>query len=304
MASLRSHLVTLSLRAQRSKRFYGDPATMRARLDKHQNPRKTRPPRKVRGKVRLAVEQVDGTRCYVLSPQSGDGRHQIMHLHGGGFVEELEAHHWRFCRWLVEHVGATVVLPIYPLCPAAGHRQIRDRVRAAYQRFVGDHDGVRCVFGDSAGGALAVDLVRALRADGQRLPTALGLISPWLDMAVTDRRSVEIDPHDPELAIAGLRQAGCWYADGEPVDAPDISPVYADFADFPPMAIFTGTRDILNPDARRLRDAATGSGVRVDFHEYDGMFHNWIMQPIPEGARARGQLARFLQRTATTSPAG
>jgi acetyl esterase/lipase len=41
-----------------------------------------------------------------------------------------------------------------------------------------------------------------LRTDGLRLPTALGLFSPWLDMAV--------DPDDPELAIAGLRQAGLW----------------------------------------------------------------------------------------------
>lgn len=45
-----------------------------------------------------------------------------------------------------------------------------------------------------------------------------------------------------------------------------------------------------------MRDAATGSGVRVDFHQYDGMFHNWLMQPIPEGARARTQLARFVQQ--------
>ena len=54
--------------------------------------------------------------------------------------------------------------------------------------------------------------------------------------------------------------------------------------------------DILNPDARRVRDAARNCGVRVDFHEYPGMFHNWTMQPIPEGRRARRQLYEFLDR--------
>jgi acetyl esterase/lipase len=78
--------------------------------------------------------------------------------------------------------------------------------------------------------------------------------------------------------------------------------VYADFTGFPPTAVFTGTRDILNPDARRMRDTAIGSGVRVDFHEYDGMFHDWIMQPAPEGARARRQLAQFLQKTEGLQP--
>lgn len=53
--------------------------------------------------------------------------------------------------------------------------------------------------------------------------------------------------------------------------------MHADLAGLPPMAVFIGTRDILNPDARRIRDAATGSGVGVDFHEYDGMFHNLLL---------------------------
>ncbi|GFG69033.1 alpha/beta hydrolase [Mycolicibacter senuensis] len=298
MASLRSHLITMSLRAMRSRRFYADAAVMRARLPKHQDPRKTRPIHAVRRRVRVRETHVGQTRCYVLEPQSGPGSRRVLHLHGGGFVEEPEPHHWRFLRWLVEHVDATVVFPIYPLCPSAGHRQIRDCVHAVYDRFLTDVDGPRYVSGDSAGGALTLDLVGALRDQRERLPTGLGLISPWLDMALADPRSAQISPHDPELGIAGLRQAGRWYADGEDVDDPGISPVHADFTGFPPMAVFTGTRDILNPDARRVRDAATARGVPVDFHEYDAMFHNWLMQPIPEGSRARAQLGRFVQRVA------
>lgn len=305
MVSLRSHLVTVSLRAQRSKRFYDDPAVLRARLHKHQRPRKTKPIRSVRRRVRVQESHVGETRCFVLQPRSGAHRRRVLHLHGGGFVEEPQPHHWRFLRWLVEHLDATVVFPIYPLCPSAGHRRIRACVRAVYDRYLADYDAGGYVFGDSAGGALTIDLVETLRSEQKRLPAGLGLISPWLDLAVADPRSARIEPHDPELGIDGLRQAGRWYAAGEPLDDPGISPVHADFAGFPPMAVFTGTRDILNPDARRLRDAATGSGVRVDFHEYDAMFHNWLMQPIPEGARAREQLALFLEQTRTTaSPAG
>lgn len=300
MVSLRSHLVTISLRAQRSKRFYADPAVMRARLPKHQSPHKTEPIRSVRRRVRVAESHVGQTRCYVLEPRSGAGSRRVLHLHGGGFVEEPEPHHWRFLRWLVEHADATVVFPIYPLCPSAGHRRIRACVRAVYDRYLADHGGARYVFGDSAGGALTTDLVETLRRERGRLPTGLGLISPWLDLAVADPRSARIEPHDPELGIEGLRQAGRWYAAGESLEDPGISPVHADFTGFPPMVMFTGTRDILNPDARRLRDAATASGVRVDFHEYDGMFHNWLMQPIPEGARARAQVGRFFEEVFET----
>lgn len=52
-----------------------------------------------------------------------------------------------------------------------------------------------------------------------------------------------------------------------------------------------GTRDVLLPDARRLHKDAERSGTEVDVHEYPGMFHNWIMQPLPEAVQAREQLS-------------
>ncbi len=302
MTSMRARLEMASLRAQHSKRFYADPATMRAKLSYHQHPRKTRPPRWARRGLRFHAELVDGIRCYVFAPRCGHSSHRILHLHGGGFVEQPEVHHWRFVKWLVTHTGATVVFPLYPLCPTAEHRRIRGSVHAVYDRFLADpapDEGPYYVFGDSAGGALTLDLVATLRADGERLPTGLGLLSPWLDLAVGDPRSREIDPTDPELGAAGLRQAGRWYAGPEPLDTPGISPVHVDLTGFPPMTVFTGTRDILNPDAQRVSENAERDGVAVTLHDYAGMFHNWTMQKIPEGARARAALAQFL---ATTSP--
>ncbi len=32
------------------------------------------------------------------------------------------------------------------------------------------------------------------------------------------------------------------------------------------------------------------------FHQYPGMFHNWTMQPIPEGRRARRKLYELLDQ--------
>ncbi len=294
MVSIRARLVMASLRAHRSKRFYADPQTMRARLARHQDPRKTEPPRFVRRTVRVATECVDGIRCHLLFGESPTAAPRMLYLHGGGFVEEPQPHHWRFLRWMAERNGIDVVFPVYPLCPAAGHRRIRASIVAAHRTYLAGHPGPAYVFGDSAGGALAVHLTATLRARGARLPDALGLLSPWLDLALRDPRSERIDPDDPELGIAGLRQAGRWYAAGDPLDAPKISPVHEDPAGFPRTLICTGTRDLLNPDAHRFRDAARDAGVPVELHEQTGMFHNWTMQRIPEGARARERIARFL----------
>lgn len=270
---------------------------MRHSLPQAQDPRKTVPrPSACKG-LDVRTEQIGGIGCHVFAPERVEQRTEtlILHLHGGAFVSEPDNHHWDFVRDVVLSTGATVVFPIYPLAPAAGHEKIRDCAMAVYEHYLADHPGHRFVFGDSAGGALAVYLTETLRERGDGLSTALVLLSPWLDMEVSDPRSEEIDPRDPELDIDGLRLAGEWYADGDDPGAPEISPVYADYTDFPPMIVFTGTRDILNPDARRVCVAAQKCGVSVDFHEYPGMFHNWTMQPIPEGRRARRQLYEFLQ---------
>lgn len=288
----------LSLRARRSKRFHANPSSMRHSLPQAQDPRKTVPRASSCKGLHVRTEVVGGIGCHVFTPERVEQRTgtRILHLHGGAFVSEPDNHHWAFVRDVVLNTGAEVVFPIYPLAPTAKHEEIRDCAMTVYEHFLSGHPGHRFVFGDSAGGALAVYLTETLRERGDGMPTALALLSPWLDMEVSDPRSEEIDPIDPELDIDGLRLAGEWYAGGDDPAAPEISPVYADYTDFPPMIVFTGTRDILNPDARRVRDVAQKCGIRVDFHEYPGMFHNWTMQPIPEGRRARRQLYDFLDQ--------
>ncbi|HZZ50738.1 MAG TPA: alpha/beta hydrolase, partial [Pseudonocardia sp.] len=75
---------------------------------------------------------------------------------------------------------------------------------------------------------------------------------------------------------------------------PEISPTHADLAGLAPIGVFVGTRDLLVADARMLRREAAALGEHITLHEYPGMFHNWIMQPLPEARRARADLLRFL----------
>ncbi|MDF0532108.1 alpha/beta hydrolase [Tsukamurella sp. 8F] len=295
--SVRARLVMASLRAQRSKRFYGDPGEMVADLGRHQRASMTRPPWWLRRRVRYRSEEVAGTPCRWIEPAAGAGRVRVLYLHGGGFVEQPQHHHWRFLRWLVETTGASVVMPIYPLAPAADHRAIRRSVRAVYDLRVAIHPGPRVVAGDSAGGALAVDLACSVRDEDGRIPSAVALGSPWLDMGVSDPRSDEVDPYDPELDIDGLKMAGRWYAGPDGVGSSEINPLAGDLTGLPPTVVLTGTRDLLNPDARRFVSLADAAGVDVELHEYPGMFHNWYMHLLPEGEQARRDLAVFLGRT-------
>ena len=60
------------------------------------------------------------------------------------------------------------------------------------------------------------------------------------------------------------------------------------------MAVFAGTHDILIADARRIRAKLEALGVAHQYHEYPGMFHVWMLLPLPEGRRALEQTAAFI----------
>jgi acetyl esterase/lipase len=170
-------------------------------------------------------------------------------------------------------------------------------VWAAYERATGDRPAEHQVIsGDSAGGALALAIAQQLREEGRPQPARLVLISPWLDITLEDPISVVLDEYDPMLGIAGLREAGRMYAEGADPHDPRISPLYADLTGLGPFSLFIGTRDLLLPDARRFATRAREAGIDVDYGEYPGMFHNWVMQNMPEGREAMNHVERILRR--------
>ena len=63
------------------------------------------------------------------------------------------------------------------------------------------------------------------------------------------------------------------------------------------LTIFTGTRDILNPDAHLLARRATSAGVDVDFIEGGGRVHVYPLLPIPDGRAARRRIVDAINGT-------
>ncbi|RDI43671.1 alpha/beta hydrolase fold domain-containing protein [Nocardia mexicana] len=296
MTSWRARAMIARMRLRRNKRFYAEPAVMRERLPEHQAPERSRPPRRVTDSYEVTRRVIDDHHLYTLAPVGGPtSPWHIFHMHGGGFVEAPEAHHWRFAARMVDRVGCTYSMPMYPLAPEHDHRSTIPMIEQAYTEVTGDVEPRnRIVFGDSAGGTLALTLARHLRERGQPQPAALALFSPWIDLATDDPLSLTLDDRDPELGVTGLKQAGRWYAGERALDDPEVSPAFADLSGLAPAVVFIGHRDILLPDARRIKELGDIAGMPVELHEYPAMPHNWIMKNIPEARRAVDELLDFL----------
>jgi len=301
MPSLTHDALATILRLTHDRRMPHDDEGMRAELSTAQlRPRSFVPPRSLDRHVALRADARHGWRVYEMAPWGPTlPRPRVVYLHGGGYVGEIDANHWSICRHLATLTPARVVVPIYPVAPGSTAAETVPTAAAIVGDViadVGDPSQVTVV-GDSAGGGMAVAVAQTLRDTGIGAPR-LVLFAPWVDATMTHELVDPVTARDPMLSVPRLVRAGELYAGDLPTGHPLVSPINGRVDGLGPMTIFVGTRDLLLPDSRRLRDLAMAAGVSVDYHEADGLIHVWPILPLPEARKARRHIASAIRGTA------
>ncbi|QHC56884.1 alpha/beta hydrolase fold domain-containing protein [Rathayibacter tanaceti] len=286
-------LVPLALRLARANRTFVTAEGARRRIRARAlRPASYGPPPRLRSGVRVDAEQVDGWPVYTLLPR-GEVRGGLVYVHGGGWVNEIVPPHWWLAARIADEAALAVTLPIYPLIPFGTALEARDGVRALVLRSLDRHGPTR-LGGDSAGGQIALSTALALRDDGVVLPRTT-LISPALDLSWSNPRIPEVQPSDPWLGTRGGRVlADRWRGSLDLLD-PVVSPLFGDLAGLGPLTVFTGTRDVLNPDAHLLAERAAVAGVPFELHEAVGQVHVYPFVPTRTGRAAQDDLVEGLR---------
>jgi epsilon-lactone hydrolase len=226
--------------------------------------------------------------------QPGQQRGQVLYLHGGAFVEGIFFWHWYFIARMVERLGMTFTVPLYPLAPEHDAATIGAFALDLYRQLLADRPEPWVIMGDSAGGGLATALTQQATAAGLTPPAALVLLSPWLDLTMTDPAQEALEKVDPLLSRAGPEAAGRWYAGAWPTTDPRVSPMFGDIAALPRTLLFCGTHDILVTDARRFTALAKAAGVPIEYHEEEGLIHAYPLLFFPESRKARDRIMQFV----------
>jgi acetyl esterase/lipase len=299
MTSLRAKLLLAILRLVNARKAFTDGENFLADALEKQKNGPALPGRRLRRKFLIRDKQIAGVRSFIVQPRENASAHRILYLHGGAYAWDLISLHWTIIEDLIALTGASVTVPIYPLTPTTGWEAAHDAVRRVYGHLVDKSAaGTITIMGDSAGGGLALAVTMALRDDARPMPGSLVLFSPWLDVTLSDPEQRALAPRDPILAPPGLLAAGRAYANGVSPQDSRVSPLFGSFDGLPPVAILSGTRDLLNSDARRVARRAPGV---VQMFEYPDMPHVWVGLPIPEAHQALQQAANFVKLNTVTS---
>lgn len=299
MTSLAARLMPLAISLRGSKRRFSSADRTMARIDKTRAaPGSYDPPRSVTSKVTVTRDDTSGWPVYRVSPHNSTPPRASVYFHGGAYIAEITATHWRTIAKLAAATDTTFIVPIYPLAPTETAKTTVARASEIAESVTMEYGSEHVVLmGDSAGGGMALAVAQQLRDAGVASVAHIVLISPWLDVAMTDPEIEKIAPHDPWLAVPGTRLAGELYRGELPVDDPRVSPLRGDLHGLAPITLFSGTRDIANADARSLVNACRSIGASLHYHEASSMLHVYPLLPIPEGRRALAVIAAVLNTT-------
>ncbi|RQT19119.1 alpha/beta hydrolase [Burkholderia contaminans] len=245
----------------------------------------------------LNTQSIQGRAVWTLMPRAGASGKLIFYIHGGGYVINITNAHWQYLEQLCRATGATLVVPDYPLAPAATFTETYTFIEAAYNMATAHVDPAQIsIVGDSAGGGLTLGFAQKRRNEGRSLPKRIVVLSPWLDATLTNMDIDAIDDRDHLLGTRGLVRSGLAYAGGHDPRDYRISPIYGRFDGLPPLAIFQGTHDIFAADTRKLVAQMEHAGIEVDYFEFPGQCHVWAIFPLPESQVAIEKIAELVRK--------
>ncbi len=252
-----------------------------------------------RGVRALDTWQVDlehqiwgGLECDVVSPRSKEIKCILFYLFGGGYVSGSPEYDLPVTAALAELAQVQVIAPKYPLAPEHPFPAALNTTLAAYRALVKARPGEPVVLcGESAGGGLACAVMNELVTHSQKRPSALVLLSPWVDLTSSDSHV-----QDPTLDAEMLRLCAQNYVQDHTAADPRVSPIFAPVKDWPATYLSTGSRDHLQPMVRAFHKKLCAAGTPAQLHDCDDGWHVFeLYEEFPKSRLGLDAIAAFIR---------
>jgi len=226
----------------------------------------------------------------------------ILYIHGGAYAYQILAAHIRLCDLLATELNAKVYMPIYPLLSQnATYKSAYELLDLLYADLLGEGKKI-FIMGDSAGGGLSMAYVEYLNKNNEgkevkdqiRIPDKMVLLSPWLDVSMSNKAISKCEEKDLTLASYGLVGLGKIWADDLDVKNSQISPIYGDLSKLPDTMFFVGTDEVVYPDVMSCYNKMKGQeGRDVKLVVGEEFWHVYPIYSIPEKQSSVEMIARF-----------
>ncbi len=231
---------------------------------------------------------VDGVKIeHLTNPANKNSPRIVLQLHGGGYIDGLGDIYRDFAvKQTVLSDAREAFLVDYRLAPENIYPAALNDAVKVYRELIKRVDPNEIVvFGDSAGGNLAVELALYLKSNDLPQPGLLILLSPWttFEISLPSRsKNAETD------LILGVTNPKMYNEVCKPTyngkispDDPRLSPIHADLSGLPPILIQVGGFEMFVDDGIELLRKASADNLDVTLSIYRGMSHDFALL-LPE----------------------
>ena len=210
----------------------------------------------------------------------------LIFIHGGAFISGPATHHWDSVQTISKKTDLTIWMCDYPKAPEHKISVISNNIDQVYKKALERFDaGHIQLIGDSVGATLITALTQRLVKKNMPLPKKIFLISPVMDASMSNPQIAEKDAIDPMLSTTGVLSAKRMCAENNNLQAPQLSPLFGSFENFPETVLFLAENDITYPDqqlaVQKLKDAQIVTEVIVGKR----MPHIWPFLPVMKEAK-------------------
>ena len=197
---------------------------------------------------------------------------------------------------IAQETDAEVIIPDYGLAPFYTYKDSYELLTKLYTDYVAENpDKDIYIMGDSAGGGLALGLVQDFVQNNITLPKGLILLSPWVDLTMSNPDIKKYIKKDPLLHVDTLlADAKSWAGDADLSDW-KVSPLYGEMKNLPEVLLFSGTRELLYPDIALLAEKLREANVKTEFVIAKNLNHVYPAFPIPEATKAISKIVEFVR---------
>jgi acetyl esterase/lipase len=225
-------------------------------------------------------------------------RNIIVYLHGGAYTCLSPKTTLQISAPISNASSKRIIVIDYTTAPFADWMLIQKQVIEVFKALLKQGYQMKdiAVLGDSAGGGLALNTIISMRDQGLGMPAAVILLSPWADLTNRGDTPHTLANSDPILDYHHLLlNSALAYAHGLDLADPRISPVYADYTKgFPPTLIIEGTKCTFLSTSVRLYQAMEKARQKVKLEMYEGMWHVFMSDPMPESTHAIKKISDFI----------
>ncbi len=255
-------------------------------------------PQRIKRRYQVNLEKFNDTEIATFEVKEKVTKNHIIFFHGGAYIFEATPGHWRLAEQIVNNSFCRMTLVDYPLAPEHNYQETFTAISSAYEKLTNHYPGDNFILmGDSAGGGLALAFTQKLiKEKHKKLPVKIVLLSPWLDLTMSNPDIKNQESLDYILTVKMLKHAATKYSNGDNPNQYLLSPIHGDFKEIHETLVFCGTEELFYPDCIKLKSMIDTNNPSIIFREYHKMQHDWALFPIPESKQVVNEICQFIKK--------